>query len=61
MISEDTMTILREMYGDHADEAASKILYWLQHGYLPVITVFIQAINYAPDGSLIYVHKDWSD
>lgn len=59
MISEDTLKVLREMHGDYADLAAAEILYWLQHGYLPVLTVFIQEIQYARDGSLIFVHKGW--
>ena len=61
MISEDTLTVLREMYGDYADEAAAEILHWLQHGHLPALTVFIQSIEYAPDGSLIFVHKGRDD
>lgn len=61
MISEDTLEVLREMYGDYADYAAAEILHWLQHGHLPALTVFIQEIRYGRDGSLIFVHKDWQD
>lgn len=61
MISDDDLEFLRELYGEHADVAASEILYWLQHGYLPALTVFIHSVEYARDGSLIFVHKGSDD
>ncbi len=53
---------LKEMYGTvGAAMALREIDYWHEYGVMPVDAQFIEDIRYAHDGSLIYVHKDWSD
>lgn len=55
-------SLLKDMYGTAgADMAMREINYWHEHGVLPVDAAFIEDIERQPNGSLIYIHKDWSD
>lgn len=55
-------SLLKDMYGAvGADMAMREIDYWRTFGVLPVDAVILDDIQRAPDGSLVYVHKDWQD
>lgn len=62
MITEADKQTLRELYGDEGGAIAlAELEHWLMHGSVPLGNAYIQSVEFARDGSLIIVHKDWSD